>query len=135
MYIDEINLKTTKFLEDNDMAKFGAYKPGGMSGGMGGGMPNMQNLMKQAQKMQEDMARAKEEIAEAEMEGVAGGGAVKLVLNGNKELISISLDPEVVDKDDVEMLEDLIMVAFNEANNKVDEFVEETMPQGTNGLI
>ena len=117
------------------MAKFGAYKPGGMGGGMGGGMPNMQTLMKQAQKMQEDMARAKEEIAEAEMEGVSGGGAVKVVMNGNKELISISLDPEVVDKDDVEMLEDLIMAAFNEANGKVDEFVEETMPQGTNGLM
>ena len=117
------------------MAKFGAYKPGGMSGGMGGGVPNMQNLMKQAQKMQEDMERAKEVIGETEMEGVSGGGAVKIVLNGNKELLSISLNPDVVDKDDVEMLEDLIVAAFNEANTKVDEFVEETMPQGTNGLM
>ncbi len=114
------------------MAKFGKFP--GSQGGFGGGM-NMQNLMKQAQKMQEDLARAKEEITETEVEGVSASGKVKVVLNGNKQLLSISLAPEIVDPDDIEMLEDLIVAAFNDADAKVDEVVEEAMPQGTNGLF
>ncbi|MEG1804993.1 MAG: YbaB/EbfC family nucleoid-associated protein [Clostridia bacterium] len=110
------------------MAKFGAFR--GMTGGGGGGMPNMQQLMKQAQ-----LAQAKEEIAEAEFEGVAASGAVTITLNGNKELLSIKLEPSIVDPEDVEMLEDLIVVAFNDAKTKAEKFAEETMPQGANGLI
>ncbi|MEG1520815.1 MAG: YbaB/EbfC family nucleoid-associated protein [Clostridia bacterium] len=115
------------------MAKFGAFR--GMTGGGGGGMPNMQQLMKQAQEMQEQLAQAKEEIAEAEFEGVAASGAVTITLNGNKELLSIKLEPSIVDPEDVEMLEDLIVVAFNDAKTKAEKFAEETMPQGANGLI
>ncbi len=116
------------------MAKFGAYKPQKMAG-MGGGMPNMQELMKQAQAMQEQITGAKEEIANTELEGKSAGGACLVTLNGNKELLSIKLDPSIVDADDVEMLEDLIVAAFNDANAKVDALVEEKMPAGANGLL
>ena len=82
------------------------YKGG--FGGFGGGN-QMQQLMKQAQKMQEQMAKAQEELEEAEIEGVSGGGAVKVVVNGKKVVSSISIDPAAVDTDDIEMLEDLII--------------------------
>lgn len=116
------------------MAKFGAFR--GMTGGGGGGaMPNMQQLMKQAQEMQEKLAQAKEEIAEAEFEGKASGGAVTITINGNKEMLSVKLDKDIVDPEDIEMLEDLIVVAFNDAVGKAAKFAEETMPEGTNGLM
>ncbi len=82
---------------------------------------NMNKLMKQAQKMQAQLMKAQEDLNKKEVEGTAGGGMVKVVLNGAQELQSISLNPEVVDPDDVEMLEDLIIAAFNNAQEKVKE--------------
>ncbi|HHW47957.1 MAG TPA: YbaB/EbfC family nucleoid-associated protein, partial [Clostridiaceae bacterium] len=87
--------------------------------GFGGG--NLNNLMKQAQKMQKDMARLQEELHEKTVEATAGGGAITVVANGKKELQKITIKPEVVDPDDVEMLEDLVLAAVNEALRKADE--------------
>lgn len=90
------------------MAKRGGF-PGGMMPG------NMNNLMKQAQKMQKQMEEATKELEEKEYEATAGGGVVKVKINGKKEITEVHLAEEVVDKDDIEMLEDLIMAAVNEA--------------------
>ena len=108
---------------------------GGFPRGMGGG--NMNQLMKQAQKMQEQMAKAQEELEEAEIEGVSGGGAVKVVVNGKKVVSSISIDPATVDTDDIEMLEDLIMAALNTAYEKADEMHDEKLGAfgGAGGMI
>ncbi len=103
--------------------------------GGGGGMPNMQQLMEQAQKMQQDLEEAKAKIAEAEFEGTSGGDAVKVTLSGEKKLVSLQLKPEIVDPEDVEMLEDLIIAAYNDAFDKAEKFTQETMPSGTEGLI
>lgn len=94
-------------------------------GGFGGG--NMQNLMKQAQKMQEQMAKAQEELEETEIEGSAGGGLVKVVVNGKKIMQSLSISPEAVDTDDMEMLEDLIMAAYNAAAEEAEKEYNEKM--------
>lgn len=94
-------------------------------GGFGGG--NMQNLMKQAQKMQQEMAKAQEELAEAEITGSAGGGLVEVRVNGKNEFLGISIKPEAVDPDDVEMLEDLIAAAMNDAKEKADALSKEKM--------
>ena len=99
---------------------------------MGGG--NMNNMMKQVQKMQQQMQAAQKEIEEKEIEVTSGGGAVKVVVSGRKDLISLKIDPEVVDKDDVEMLEDLIVAAINEAFRKADETSEQEMKKLTGGL-
>lgn len=88
-------------------------------GGFGGG--NMQAMMRQAQKMQQDAMRAKEELDETEFEGSASGGLVKVTINGAFEMIGVSIDPSVVDADDVEMLEDLVVAAYNDAKSKADE--------------
>ncbi|MBO7525342.1 MAG: YbaB/EbfC family nucleoid-associated protein [Clostridia bacterium] len=101
-----------------------AYGKGGF-GGFGGGQ--MQQLMKQAQKMQEDIKAANEELDNAEIEGTSGGGAVKVVMNGKKILRSIKLDGAVVDPEDVEMLEDLIIAAFNDGAGKADKLYEEKL--------
>ncbi len=98
------------------MGKFGGY-------GGGGGM-NMQQMMKQAQKLQEQMAKAREELENARVTGTAGGGAVSVTVSGSKRFISIEIKPEVVDPDDVEMLEDLITAAANEAYAKADELLQ-----------
>lgn len=82
------------------------------------GMPNLQKMMKQAQQMQEKLQK---ESAEMRVDGSSGGGMVNVTLDGTKNLIFLKIDPEVVDKDDVEMLQDLIVAAFNDANTKVDE--------------
>ena len=95
-------------------------------GGFGGGA-NMQQLMKQAQKMQEDALRAKQEIAETELEGSAQGGLVKVTITGDKQPVSISIDPQVVDPDDTEMLEDLVLVALRDATEKADKLNAEKM--------
>ena len=85
-------------------------------GGFPGGMPgNMNNLMKQAQKMQKQMEEQARELEDQTYEASAGGGVVKVMVSGKKELLSVHLEPEVVDPDDIEMLEDLIMAATNEA--------------------
>ncbi|PWM75252.1 MAG: YbaB/EbfC family nucleoid-associated protein [Bacillota bacterium] len=98
---------------------------GGYGGGFGGG--NMQNLMKQAQKMQQEMAKAQEELLEAEVVGSAAGGLVEVRVNGKNEFLGIAIKPEAVDPDDVEMLEDLISAAMNDAKEKADELSKEKM--------
>lgn len=98
----------------------------GFGGGYGGGN-QMQQLMKQAQKMQEQMAKAQEELEEAELEGSAGGGMVKVTVNGKKAVLGIEINPAAVDPDDVEMLEDLIVAALNDAHAKADKLYEEKM--------
>ena len=85
-------------------------------GGFGGG--NMQQLMRQAQKMQQMMTEAQEKLDAAEYEATAGGGMVAVKVSGKRELLSITIDPQVVDPDDVEMLQDLVMAAVNEALRK-----------------
>lgn len=99
---------------------------GGFGGGFGG--QNLQNLMKQAQKMQEDMEKAKQEIKQTEVTGVSGGGMVSVVMAGDKKVKSVSLKPEVVDADDVEMLEDLILAAFNHALEQIEKLEAEKLP-------
>ncbi len=84
-------------------------------------MKNMNKLLKQAQKMQSQVMKAQEELQRKEFEGVAGGGMVKVLVNGKNELVSIKINPEVVDAEDVEMLEDLIMAAHQSAIEKVKE--------------
>lgn len=88
--------------------------------GMGGGPSNMQSMIKQAQKMQEEMAEKQAELEEREYDVSAGGGVVNVKINGKKEILSVKIDPEVVDPDDVETLEDLIVAAVNEAIKKVE---------------
>lgn len=105
---------------------------GGFPRGFGGG--NLNNLMKQAQKMQKEMVRIQEELKEKTVEASAGGGAVTAVVSGSKELKEIKLNPEVVDPDDVEMLQDLILAAVNEALRKADDMVNEEMGKITGGL-
>lgn len=100
------------------------YKGG--FGGFGGGN-QMQQLMKQAQKMQEEMAKAQEELDEAELEGVSGGGLVKVVVNGKKLVKGITISPNAVDTDDMEMLEDLVVAALNAAYEQADELYNEKM--------
>ena len=111
------------------------YGRGGF-GGFGGGN-QMQQLMKQAQKMQEQMAKAQEELEEAEIEGESGSGLVKVVVNGKKTVKSVTIDPKAVDPDDVEMLEDLIIAALNNAYEEADAEYEEKMGKfgGAGGLL
>lgn len=100
--------------------------------GMGGG--NMQQLMKQAQKMQQDMARMQEELNAREFTASAGGGMVKATVFGRKELKSIEIDKACVDPDDVEMLQDLVLSAVNEAIRLADETVSAEMSKLTGGM-
>ena len=104
-------------------------------GGFPGGMPgNMNNLMKQAQKMQRQMEEATKQLEEQEVTATAGGGAVEVTVSGKKEVTKIKLSDEVVDPDDIEMLEDLIVAATNEALRKVEELSQQSMSQITGGL-
>ena len=104
-------------------------------GGFPGGMPgNMNNLMKQAQKMQKQMEEQAKELEEKTYEATAGGGVIKVTLSGKKELTAVHIDPEAVDPDDVEMLEDLFMAATNEALRKIEEISSESMAKITGGL-
>ena len=95
---------------------------------------NMRKMMKQAQKMQAKMAKMQEEMAEKTLEVTSGGGAVKVVVNGKQELVDLTIDPEAVDPEDVEMLEDLILAAVNEGMRKVQEMIEEEMGKVTGGM-
>jgi len=97
-------------------------------------MGNMQGMMKKMQKMQKEMMQAQEELNAKEFEGTAGGGMVTITLNGQREVLGVKLDPSVVDPEDVEMLEDLIVVATNEALKKVEETTASTMGKFTQGL-
>ena len=100
----------------------------------GGGQQNMNAMIRQAQKMQEQMAEKQEELNAREFRSTAGGGMIETMMNGAKELVSIKIDPEVVDSDDVEMLQDLIVAAVNEAYRVVDEATSEEMQEITGGL-
>ena len=100
--------------------------------GFGGG--NIQNLMKQAQKMQKDMEKVQSELGDKTIEASAGGGAVRVVATGKKEIKEIIIKPEVVDAEDVEMLQDLILVAVNEALRKADDLSQSELGKITGGL-
>ena len=102
-------------------------------GGFPGGA-NMNNMMKQVKKMQEQMEKAQQDIEENEFESTSGGGVVSATVNGKKEVIAIKIDPDVIDPEDVEMLEDLIIAAINDAMKKADEYSGETMGKLTGGL-
>ncbi len=110
-----------------------AKRGGGFGGGMGGGM-NMQNMMAQAQKMQANMERVQAEVEEREVEATAGGGAVKVVVSGKREMKSIEIAPEIVDPDDIEMLQDIIIAAVNEAMSNAEKMMNEEMSKVTGGM-
>ena len=104
-------------------------------GGFPGGMPgNMNNIMKQAQKMQNQMEEAQAQLEESSYTATSGGGAVEVTISGKKEITSIKFDPEVVDPDDIEMLEDLTMAAVNEAIRKIEEVSAQKMSKITGGM-
>lgn len=110
-------------------------KKGGFGGFPGGGIPgNMNNLMKQAQRMQKQMEEKAKELENKTWEASAGGQAVTVTVNGRKEIESVKLSKEVVDPDDIEMLEDLIVAATNEALRKMEEESSAVMGQITGGL-
>jgi nucleoid-associated protein EbfC len=100
--------------------------------GMRGG--NMQNMMKQMQKMQKKMAEAQEELGEKKIEGTAGGGMVTVIVTGHKEIVDVIIKPEVVDPDDIDMLQDLVLAATNDALKKAEELTNQTMGQFTKGM-
>lgn len=99
-----------------------------------GGQPNMQQLMKQAQKMQQQLAAAQAELAEAEVTGTAGGGLVTVTIAGTGEVTAVKIDPKAVDPDDVETLEDLVLAAIHNASEAVREMTEQKMGPLTSGL-
>ena len=104
-------------------------------GNYGGGMPsNMNNLIKQAQKMQREMEETQKALEDEQVSASSGGGAVEVVVSGKREVISVKIDPEAADPEDVEMLEDLIMAAVNEALRKMDELSQERMAKVTGGI-
>ncbi|MCI5568958.1 MAG: YbaB/EbfC family nucleoid-associated protein [Candidatus Alectryocaccobium sp.] len=103
-------------------------------GGFPGGMGNMNNLMKQAQRMQRQMEEQQKALEEKEFKASAGGGAVEITVTGKREITKVHLDEEVVDPDDIEMLEDLIMAATNEALRQVDEASASSMSKLTGGI-
>ena len=109
------------------MAKRGGY-PGGMMPG------NMNNLMKQAQRMQRQMEEQQAELENKEFSATAGGGVVEVTVTGKREVSKVKIDPEAVDPDDVEMLEDLIMAATNEALRQMDEYSQASMSKITGGF-
>lgn len=97
-------------------------------------MANMQKMMKEMQKMQRDMARLQEELSQTPVEGTAGGGVVKVTVNGSNQVLAVELAPEVVDPDDIEMLQDLIVAAANEAMTNASKMAEERMGALTKGV-
>ena len=101
---------------------------------MRGGNGNMQKMMKQMQKMQKDMAKAQEELGEKRIEGTAGGGMVTVVVTGHKEVVEVNIKAEVVDPEDIEMLQDLVLTATNDALKKAEELTNDTMGQFTKGM-
>lgn len=102
--------------------------------GMGGGPSNMQGMIRQAQKMQEDMTRVQQELEEQEYTATAGGGAVSATVNGKHSLTTLTIQPEVVDPEDAEMLADLVMAAVNEAQRQAAQDAEEKMGKVTGGM-
>ena len=112
------------------MAKGRGY----MGGGHSGKPVRQKDMMRQVQKMQEDMARMQEELESATFEAAAGGGMVRAVVNGSKELAALTIDPEAVDPEDVEMLQDLVVAAVNEALRAAEAASSENMSKLTGGL-
>ncbi|MGI6117179.1 MAG: YbaB/EbfC family nucleoid-associated protein [Bilifractor sp.] len=107
----------------------------GRKGGFQGGMPgSMNNLMKQAQRMQRQMEQSQKEIEEKEFTAAAGGGAVEVTVSGKREVTKVHFDEDAVDPDDIEMLEDLVMAAVNEALRQVDEAYAGNMSKMTGGM-
>jgi len=98
------------------------------------GIPNMGNLLKQAQQFQTKIAKLQEELEERTVEASAGGGMVTVVVNGRQELLAINIEPEVINSDDKEMLQDLIQAAINDGLSKAKEMVNEEMGKLTRGL-
>lgn len=98
------------------------------------GMPNMGQLMKQAQQIQTKMAKLQEDLGDRTVEASSGGGMVIVVANGRQEVLSIKIEPEVIDPDDAEMLQDLIMAAVNDALTKAKDMVNEEMGKLTKGM-
>lgn len=106
---------------------------GGFGGGFGG--PNLQNLMRQAQKMQEDMQNAKKEIENSEFKASVGGGMVSVVMTGTRKIKSVDINPAIVDPDDIEMLQDLIIAGVNDALAQIEKMEQEKMPQLPQGMM
>ncbi len=104
--------------------KFGGFPGGG----------NMNNMIRQAQKMQQEMERVQTEVSEQVVEASAGGGMVTVKANGKKEILDIVIKPEAVDVEDIEMLQDLVMVAVNDALKKADELMQSEMGRLTGGM-
>jgi len=100
----------------------------------GGGFGNMNQIMKQAQKMQENMLKAKEEVEKKSVQASAGGGMVEVVVNGKMEVLEIKIKPEAVDPEDVEMLEDMVKAAVNEGIRKAQAMIEQEMAKATGGF-
>ena len=105
----------------------------GFRGGFGGGMNQMQ-MMKQAQKMQQDLMKMQEELEQATYTATAGGGVVTATVSGKRELVSLDIDPEAVDPEDVEMLQDMVVAAVNEAMRKAEAEANANMSKLTGGL-
>jgi len=110
----------------------GKYK--GFSGSGMNQRSNMSSVIKQAQKMQEEMEKVQGELEEKTVEAAAGGGAVKVVVSGKKQLVSLEIDPDAVDPEDVETLQDMILVAVNDGIAKADEMMADGMSAVTGGL-
>ncbi|MBQ7782442.1 MAG: YbaB/EbfC family nucleoid-associated protein [Oscillospiraceae bacterium] len=102
--------------------------------GMGGGAQNMQSMIKQAQKMQAEITNVQEQIENETFTATSGGGAVEITMNGRKQVQSLTIKPEVVDKDDVEMLQDLLISAVNECVKQIEDTSEERMGAVTGGV-
>ena len=102
-------------------------------GGYGGGMNQMQ-MMKQAQKMQQDLLKMQEELEQAQYNASAGGGVVTATVSGKRELVALEIDPEAVDPEDVEMLQDMVIAAVNEALRKAEDAAAQNMSRLTGGL-
>jgi len=101
---------------------------------MRGGMGNMNNMMKQVQKMQKQMAEAQEKLNESTFTGTAGGGMVVVTANGQKQILDVKIKEEVVDPEDIDMLQDLVLAATNDALKQIDDETSKTMGQFTKGM-
>jgi hypothetical protein len=98
-------------------------------------MKNISSIMKQAQKLQEQIVKLQEELADRTVEASSGGGMVIVVANGKQEIISVKIDPEVVSKEDVQMLEDLVLTAVNEAKRRAEELAKDELGKITGGIV
>ena len=107
---------------------------GGFRGGMPMGGMNQMQMMKQAQKMQQDLLKMQQEMEEKQYEATAGGGVITAVVSGKRELVRVTIDPEAVDPDDVEMLQDMVIAAVNEATRAADAEAANNMSRLTGGL-